>query len=330
MKKMNESKVNAMRKGKILLVIMALLLSLFLISSACALGITPGRATFNFNASDEKQVSLSIVNTEHKEMKVLVQVEGEWAKYVTLNQTEIAFNKTEEIKTLRYNVKFPSDGGFDGIKARIIAMEIPLPSNSNQGTSVGAKIAVEHQLYIITGAIAKNLTQNSTVTEKINVTKIYIKNYTRGEIAKIEIEIFNPTTRTMENIYSTILIYDSYGILRNQFNSTVQNIDAKKNATLVAMWNTYGFEIGDYGGELFVYYDNETIKRDLKIRVEENYISIEFGKLEYQGIMPLPEIKKKEENKLSVIILIIVIVIFIIADIILFIRLRRKNLENTK
>lgn len=316
-----------MWRGKILLVIVALSLSLFLISSVYALGITPGRATFNFKAGDEKNVTFSIVNTEHKAMNVSVRVEGEWAQYVTLNQTEIAFNRTEEIKTLSYNVKFPSAGGFDGVKARIIAMEIP--QVQEQGTSVNVKVAVEHQLYIITNATTKNLTQNATENateiEKLNVTKIYVKNYTLGNIAKVEIEIFNPKTRKITGVYSTLSIYDSSKVLRSQFNSSVEDINPGDKSTLEAFWDTQGFELGNYSGSLVIYYDNKTEEQKLRIQLRENSIIIDLG--EFKEAEEKPSATAVIEPKARNIVIAIVItalIIFAIVELIIYLYLRRK------
>ncbi|MCX8193840.1 MAG: hypothetical protein N3G19_00535 [Candidatus Pacearchaeota archaeon] len=281
-------------KEKILLAIVVAIVFVMILSiNALALGISPGRATFNFEPNAEKQVTLTIVNTEHKAMNVSVRVEGEWADRIELNQTSLEFAPEDESKSLIYKIKFPLNADFDGIKAKIVAIETPI----GQGT-VTTRIAVEHQLYIITGKTGKI---GKTSDEKINVTKIYAKNYTRGKEAIVEIDIFNPTEKTLE-VYSTMLIYDKSD-LKSEFNSTIETIGPNSSKTLEAFWNLTEFEIGNYSGKILVYYDNETFEQDLKIEIKEDFIIIEFGELNQMEIEKQEKTTKQKQDLFSKVLL---------------------------
>ncbi|MEM4152566.1 MAG: hypothetical protein QXK80_00375 [Candidatus Pacearchaeota archaeon] len=322
-----EEKRGKMKNGILLAV--TFLLLLFLIDGAVALGISPGRATFNFEPNVEKVVALTIVNTEHKAMNVSIRVEGEWAQFVELNQSYLEFAPEDESKSINYKIKFPSQisAGFDGIKAKIVVTEI-----SNAQGTVSTKIAVEHQLYILTGKTRKIENKSN---EKINITRIYTRNYTKGKEAIINIDISNPTEKTIE-VYSTILVYDSYGSLRSEFNSTTETIDPNSSKTLEAFWNLNELELGNYGGKLLVYYDNEIFGQNLKIEIKEDAIFIEFGELKQEK---QETVEQKEnffsetslflKNKTNLIIIVLIVVIIIITFI-LYLKYKKLSTMSDK
>ncbi len=150
------SKKTAEKKGLKIGVFMALALAMIVLSSAnvTAIGITPGRVTLTFEPSLEQTTSVTIVNTEHKAMEISLSVEDDSANIVILNRTSLVFKAGEEQKTLTYKIKLPSSEseiGASGIKARIRAVEIA--KNNNSGASIGVNIAVEQQIYVVTGIL---------------------------------------------------------------------------------------------------------------------------------------------------------------------------------
>ncbi len=309
----NKKEIKESKKESIILVI-TFFIFIFLFSDAFALGISPGRATFNFEPGAKQEIQLHILNTEHKNMNVSIKVEGEWSQYVTLNQTIINFKSQDYEKILIYQVRFPSSAS-EGIKARIIASE--LIDNEIKGTGVGTRIAVEHQLYITVSA--KEPEKEKKEEEEINITRIFVENYSK-KTAKIEIEVKNPSNKT-KSVYCTMLIFDRFGTLRSQFNSTIVDVEPNETKTIEALWNTQGFEEGIYGGNLTVYYDNETEKKDVIIYLKSDRIEINFGKFGFEQLTK--PLEKNDKAKLEIIL--IFIVLFIIIDVILFIYSKRKK-----
>ncbi len=172
---------------------------------------------------------------------------------------------------------------------------------------------------------------NITEGEKPNITKIFVQNYTLGEVAKIEIEILNPKNQTMGEVYSTLSIYDKSKVLRSQFNSTTESIAPKNKVTLAAFWDTNGFETGNYSGNLVVYYDNKTEEQKLMIQLQENSIMIDIGEFEEAEEKPPTTIVIEPRKRNTVIIVVIaVLVVFAIVELIVYIHFKRKakSLEN--
>lgn len=294
-----------------------------------ALGVTPGRVTLTFEPNAEHDVSFTLVNTEHKTMSIVLSVEGEMADNIILNQTSLILNAAEEQKTLSYKVTLPSDVnvvGESGIKARIKAAAIAV--NNHSGTSVDVNVGVEQQLYVLTNVVINKTQEN--ISEKPNVTKVFVQSYNRGEVAKVEIEVFNPKSQVLEQVYSTLLVYDKSRNLRSQFNSTSEDIAPKQNTTLFAFWDTKGFELGNYSGNLTVYYDNKTEEQKLMIQLEENKIEINLGEFEEAEEQPpvMPFETKFRFSPIHLAILILGIVIII--GIIIYFYLRAKAKTKAK
>ena len=70
---------------KILIFFLVILLSY----NVMALGITPGRSTFEYQSGEEKKVDFTIVNTEKKEMNLVVLIEGEFNESIGLSENSL-------------------------------------------------------------------------------------------------------------------------------------------------------------------------------------------------------------------------------------------------
>ena len=113
-----------------------------------ALGITPGRTTINFEPNLHKEVDITIINDEHKDMNVMLRVEGELSEVITLNRVLLNFNADEDSKTFTYKIDLLKTIEKPGThEVKIIAMELP-KDFEKEGGYVGATVAVVTQLHI--------------------------------------------------------------------------------------------------------------------------------------------------------------------------------------
>src|SRR3989338_2662976 len=117
-----------------------------------SLGITPGRTTLDYVSGEDHEISFSVLNNEHKNMKVILMIQGELNNSITLFTGEddgiIEFIPSEDSKQFKYKITMPelisnSPGLHTG---EILALEIP--SGDASGTIVGATTAVITQLYV--------------------------------------------------------------------------------------------------------------------------------------------------------------------------------------
>jgi len=137
-----------MNKRKIWVLLFAFIfIATAMISNALAIGITPGRVTVDFQPSMQKTVEFTILNNEHKDMKVMFGLMGELADYITLNTKSVDFMATEESKTFSYTVNLPVALTPGNHEAKIAAAELPL-EGTGEGVYIGSTVVVTSQFLV--------------------------------------------------------------------------------------------------------------------------------------------------------------------------------------
>ncbi|OGJ17936.1 hypothetical protein A3K73_02570 [Candidatus Pacearchaeota archaeon RBG_13_36_9] len=228
-----------------------------------SLGITPGRTTINYEQGLEREVSFSILNNEHKNMQVLLMVQGELNDSVTLFDSLIEFTASEESKQFKYKVKLPEQIAKDpGLHtAEITALEIPKASTG--GTYVGAAIAVVSQLYVQVPCPGKcieadlnvlDAEENSTATFIVPVTN-------RGKLGigevRASIEVYTPLNQKIATVET-----DYYPL------------GPGKRTELTGKWEV-NVPRGDYLAKVSVFYDGESKTIEKQFSVGTQILTIE-------------------------------------------------------
>src|SRR3989344_5343507 len=136
---------------KLIWIIVTILIASALIHEVSAIGITPGRTVLEFEPKMQKQITFSVVNTEHKDMKVLLKVDAdkELEKDIHLSAEFVEFKASEYSKDFTYTINMDrsSLGRPGDYKADIIAQELA-SLNDNSGKYVGVSLAVASQIVI--------------------------------------------------------------------------------------------------------------------------------------------------------------------------------------
>ena len=98
-----------MNKKLIWIIAVFLLASAIFTIQVSAIGITPGRTVLEFEPHIQKEIKFSVVNTEHKDMKVLLKLESDdkLDKYVTLSSQFVEFKADEYMKNFTYKIYIP-------------------------------------------------------------------------------------------------------------------------------------------------------------------------------------------------------------------------------
>lgn len=148
--KIKADKQIAGRMSGIVLMLIVVLTTLMITCSidVIAIGITPGRTTVDFEPGMKRTIPFSVINNEHKDMKVVFRVEGAFAENIALEQAIVDFSASDDIKEFHYIVELPDKIETPGAHiTEIIAMEIPKEVNE-KGYYVGATTAVATQFYV--------------------------------------------------------------------------------------------------------------------------------------------------------------------------------------
>ncbi len=247
----------------ILGVLMLIMAFMLLIPKADALGITPGRTTLDYEAGAERDIAFSIVNNEHKNMQVLLMVQGELNESITFYENMIEFLPSEESKSLRYKIKLPDkiskQAGLH--TAEIVAMEIPRANA--QGTYVGATIAVISQVHVNVPCPGKCIESDLNVLDaEQNSTATFI------------VPVINRGQLGIGNARAIIDIYTSLNEKIITIETDTWPIDAGKRTELSGKWQV-DVPSGSYLAKVTVFYDGESKSFEKQFSVGTQTLSLE-------------------------------------------------------
>jgi hypothetical protein len=251
------------RMSKRNLIIMVLIIGILNINLIYALGITPGRTTFDYEQGAEKEVGFSLLNNEHKNMQVLLTVRGELNDTITLFENMIDFLPSEESKSFKYKFKFPERIALEpGLHtAEIVALEIP--KASADGTYVGATIAVVSQLHVYVPCPGKCIEPDLNVLDaEQNATATFI------------VPIINRGKLGIGEARAIIDIYTSLNEKITTIETDAWAIEPGGRTELSAKWNV-NVNSGNYLAKVSVFYDGETMNFEKEFAVGLQTLSIE-------------------------------------------------------
>jgi len=247
-------------KNKILFILAGLLIVLTL-QNISAIGITPGRTTLDFEPNLNKEVSFSIINSEHKAMSVLLYAKGELKEYIKLSQESVVFSSQEDSKFSTYTVALPKELEPGLHTVEIVALEVPEDAELD-GTVIGATVAVVTQLYVYVPYPGKYLDLDLNILEANPgySTMFFVPVTSRGKLniekAKAVIKIYSGADQIDE------LETEEIGVL----------VGERKE--LVGTWDT-NVDIGRYKAKVVLTYDGKEATIEKEFNVGEAKLEIE-------------------------------------------------------
>ncbi|MCK4553041.1 hypothetical protein KAT80_02465 [Candidatus Pacearchaeota archaeon] len=224
------------------------------LQSVCAIGITPGRTTINFEPNLQKEVFFSVTNSEQKEMSVIFYIKGELKEAVLLSQDRAGFLSGESSKFFSYVVSLPGQFDRPGLHtAEIVAQEVP-EGAEEEGTILGSTIAVVTQLYVYVPYPGKYLEFDVEVIEASpgQSTIFLIPMISRGNLGIKKV-------KTKIEIYSGETFID-------EFELEETGVLAGERKELIGTWDT-DVDVGRYNARIILNYDGEEkiIKKEFNI-----------------------------------------------------------------
>lgn len=256
--------INKKNKTKTLL-ILGILLIVLTLQNVSGIGITPGRTTINFEPGLHQEVSFSIINSEHKDMSVVLYVKGELKDRISLSQNEIFFSSQDDLKSLTYTITLPEEIEKPGLHtAEIVALENSGKDEELNGTIVGSRVAVITQLYVYVSYPGKYLELDADVIEADLGQSItfFVPVINRGKLdvkkAKAVIEIYSGINQLIDKIE-----LDEIGIL------------AGERKEFIGKWNA-SVNSGKYKAKIIVTYDGEEAVIEREFEIGEAKLEIEL------------------------------------------------------
>ncbi len=259
--KQNRIKEIGNNRRVFLFLFIILLFSLLAIQDVQALGITPGRAVFDFSPGREGKVTFKIINNEHKDMKVAVEVYGELNGSVKLEKKIFNFKSEDYEKETAYKFKLPDMLNGSGIhEARIVAMEIP--SSEESGTLVSATVAVATEFYVLVPYPGKYIE-----------SRIDIQESDVNETTKFFIGVSNLGTQKIGKTYVQLEIIDNKEEIIDTLVSDTKEIANNKRKDFVIEWKANA-DAGRYTARAKIIYDDSIASIEKKFTVGSMRIDI--------------------------------------------------------
>jgi hypothetical protein len=236
------------------------LFMLALISNVSAIGVTPARTTLDFAPNLEKEVSFSVINSEHKDMSVIIFVKGDLNSSVTLKQTYADFAASEESKQFSYSVKLPEKIELPGRhEAEIVVLQMPKDLKAGAAV-VGATVAVVTQLYVNVPYPGKYLESSLAVVEAEGEARFIVPVINRGKLdivsAKATIDVYSAANEKIATI-----------------DSDEKEVKSAERKELYASYN--GLNPGKYRAVATITYDGETTSTEQIFSIGEKKLEIE-------------------------------------------------------
>jgi len=266
--------------------LMFLLIGIFMISSVCALGITPARTTLDFEADLSRSVGFEILNSGNEDMKVVFSAQGELAKYISLGDTEASISASEGSKAFSYNLNLPSELIPGLHTGEVFAMQLPSGPTS-EGSQILATLAVVTQVHVYVPYPGKYASSSLT-----------IYNANQGEEVVFVFPVVSQGEFDLTAVRASVDIYNKLNEKVDSFNTDSIAVMSGARKELAYRWKA-DVPIGDYLAKASLIYDEGTLNLEETFSVGSE--DLELREISVSGFS-LGEIAKLEmlvENKWS-------------------------------
>jgi hypothetical protein len=234
-----------------------------MVGNVLALGITPGRTTINIDkgGSHIQNHSFSVLNNEHKNLKILLNVQGELNQSITLYDVLVDYLPSEESKQFDFQIKIDNKLEPGLHTAEIVAMEIP--SAGVSGTYVGATVAVVSQVYVYVPYPGKYLDSDLNVLDgEQDTTATFI------------VPIINRGSVGIGEARAIIDIYTSLNEKISSVETDYRPVSPGERTELSGKWNV-SVTSGNYLAKVTLLYDGETRIFEKQFGIGSQMLSIE-------------------------------------------------------
>jgi hypothetical protein len=209
----------------------------------------------------EKEINFTVFNTDHRNMKVLLNIEGDLNDSAELSDKLVNFLPSELSKNFKYKIKIPEikDPGFHSI--RIVALFVPSTISGEGYSGSFSKKVSEVGIYV-------------PYPGKYVEAEMNVLNAEQNSTAKLIIDIRNRGKLKINQVISNIDIFTILGEKVGSVKTDSKPLDIEEVSQLNADFNINFFP-GDYIAKYNISYDGETRNFEKKFLVGAKNITIE-------------------------------------------------------
>jgi hypothetical protein len=282
----NQMELNFLDGGMMNKFFFIFLFFFILVGNVSSLGITPARTTIDFDDSVEIEGSFVILNSENKNLNIVVYAQGDLANNIYLSENSFSMSSSESSKQMNYRLKIPADLLPGRNMGEVVVMALPEGQGSSEAF-VGAALAVVHQVYV-----------NVKYPGKYAEADLNVVDANQGEDVVLIVPIFSRGEHDLVSVRANVDIYNQLNEKVDTFNTASISINSGERRELVYKWKA-DVPIGRYLAKVALIYDGETINLEKQFRVGMQ--ELELQNIEVRNFR-LGEIAKFEiliENKWS-------------------------------
>jgi hypothetical protein len=242
-------------RGKMNRGLLILFLIVLITGEVTALGITPGRTTFDFDPGTERKVDFSVINSGNKDMDLIVLVQGELNESISVSEVSFSMSSSEESRSLSYNILIPSTLTPGLHNSEILVIQLPGKSPTSEAF-LGAAVGVATQVRIFVPFPGKY------AEASLNV----IGPEENGEITFV-IPVVNRGKLDLTRVRGTIDIFSSLNEKVATVDANEIQVQSEKRGEIVVVWDSGEVLPGPYRAIATVLYDEDVLTLEKEFNI---------------------------------------------------------------
>jgi len=268
------------------IILMLMFVALFA-SNVLALGITPGKTTFDYVPGEQRTVIFTVVNSEQKDVDLVVFVQGEFNESIALSEISISMGADEKDRELQYTFTMPFGLSPGSHEAEIVVLELPKKSGTSEAF-IGAVIGVATQLHVFVPFPGKyaEAAFNVIGPDDEGVVTFVIPVLSRGDLDLVRVR-------------GTIDVFSGLNEKIVTLETAEVKIPSQQRKEIVATWDTSGIQPGPYRAVATVIYDEDTLTLENEFNVGKRLLEISNIKVNDFSLGEIAKFELLIENKWS-------------------------------
>lgn len=261
-------------------------LFVYLLSLVNAVGITPGRTTLDYEPGSKHTIDFSVVNSEKKDMNLIVLVQGELNGSISTSEVSFKMSASEAEKRLSYTFIMPNDLRPGPHNGEVVVIKLPDKSPSSD-TFIGAAVGVATQVYVFVPYPGKYAEASlNVVGQESNSTINFV------------MPVVNQGKQDLTNVRANIDIYGALNEKVATINSNSLAILSGERKELVVPW-TANVAPGNYRAVATLLYDEQSVQFEQTFAVGSAEVDLNQIEINDFSLGQIAKFEMLVENKWS-------------------------------
>lgn len=224
-------------------VLFVIILSVFLVGSVCALGITPGRTTYQYEPGVERNFAFSVLNTEGEIIDITVLSDGDLCEGVSISDSLFVMSADTKERRVIGSIAMPATLEPGSNKCNIQAVQAA--QSAGTGTFLGGVVAVTTEIVVLVPYPGKYIEASADV--RVNED---------GELVFV-LPVINRGDEEIEEVWASLEISAFDGREVGVITTNKRGVASEARSEIMTTF-TEEIAFGDYMLNAVIYYDDES------------------------------------------------------------------------